>query len=292
VTFATDAAAGTCLEPEDIAAFVDGRLQGAARAAVLRHLADCERCHELFAETSRSVLDEEPASRRPRRAWFPPLLAAAGLLLAAAVGILLLRGPSEIQVASLVDALPPSAATHLATAPVLRGGGTASEGSGAAVGALLVDLRLVAEAADPAQGREVLRQLAERLDAAGQMDEETRLVRAAANDVSGWRRLSALIEERAGERFPSPEPELGKLLEAGRLAAASGTPGFFTSHRRAALERIRRQVTASERRAALDAVASAWDAPDRSLPRLERALASALALVSRSPAAPFPQGTQ
>jgi Tfp pilus assembly protein PilF len=40
-----------CPEPEDLAAFADGTLPGKARTAIELHLADCETCREVVADT-------------------------------------------------------------------------------------------------------------------------------------------------------------------------------------------------------------------------------------------------
>lgn len=44
---------GVCPDPEELAAFVDGRLPEGARADMERHLAECAGCRELFAEVVR-----------------------------------------------------------------------------------------------------------------------------------------------------------------------------------------------------------------------------------------------
>lgn len=62
-----------CLEAETLAAFMDGRLPASERAAVERHLAECEDCYEVWMEATAHVVK----SRRP---WF-----ARGALVAAAL---------------------------------------------------------------------------------------------------------------------------------------------------------------------------------------------------------------
>jgi len=53
-----------------MAAYIDGRLTGPAKAAVTSHLADCEDCHVIFAESARLRLaSEQELESRPRRAW-------------------------------------------------------------------------------------------------------------------------------------------------------------------------------------------------------------------------------
>ncbi len=47
-------------ELEDLAAFVDGRLTGADRERVVAHVADCDRCREVVAQTMRFQLEDAP----------------------------------------------------------------------------------------------------------------------------------------------------------------------------------------------------------------------------------------
>lgn len=77
--------ADACVDPERLAAFMDGRLSDAERVAVESHLADCGRCLELTAAMVRS---EPPAAvPLPRRSWWStgwlvPTTAAGVALLA------------------------------------------------------------------------------------------------------------------------------------------------------------------------------------------------------------------
>jgi tetratricopeptide (TPR) repeat protein len=73
----------TCPDPADLAAFVDRKLTGDARAAMEAHLADCDDCREVYAEALRL---EPRASVLPfrRRVW-----AAGGGILALAASLLI-----------------------------------------------------------------------------------------------------------------------------------------------------------------------------------------------------------
>jgi cytochrome c-type biogenesis protein CcmH/NrfG len=85
-----------CLSPETLAAFIDGRLDVAARAAAETHLAECEDCYEAMVETTRTLHDvsglvttspASPAARPgPRTGWW-----IAGLTAAAAVILIVMR---------------------------------------------------------------------------------------------------------------------------------------------------------------------------------------------------------
>jgi hypothetical protein len=272
-----------CLDPEEVAALIDGRLAPAARAAALEHVAGCADCHEVLAQTGRAVIEEDARApvARPAgfRAWLPAV-AAASVILALLAVLLLARRPGDTGAASLVASLPASAAaSHLRAPSPVRGGGANSRAPALAVGALLVDLRVAAAAGDPARGRPVLEQLAAELSSVALLDEEARRCREAARaaDVAGWSALADAVEQRAEERFPRPWPELGRLLEASRLAAATRTDAFFTGARRDALRSAAEATPDPALRAAVGAVLAAWDRAPRDFEGLERACAQALA---------------
>lgn len=78
-----------CLADGIVASLADGRLDDAARAAALRHLADCLRCRRVVAEVGRAVgdravADEVAGLERPRHrgrwVWISVAAAAALLL--------------------------------------------------------------------------------------------------------------------------------------------------------------------------------------------------------------------
>ncbi len=77
-----------CPAPEDLAAFVDGKLSREARAAIELHLADCDTCREAVADTV-SLSNEYVGPMllgRPRRR----VLAGGGAVLAMAASLLVL----------------------------------------------------------------------------------------------------------------------------------------------------------------------------------------------------------
>ena len=79
---------GGCLDAELLAAYIDGRVTAPERSEVEAHLAGCEACHFVFAESFRE--SAEPAHDEQAKQWWPrPTLwrAAAGLAAAAAVVI-------------------------------------------------------------------------------------------------------------------------------------------------------------------------------------------------------------
>lgn len=159
------AATGQHPEVEQIAAFLDGRLEGDEREHVVAHLADCEDCYEIFSETARFLREEEaadavapePAVEMPPPAlsegagrvlrpgqgrWRRAALLPAAVLAAAAALALVVWSPAARflgfgaeaprSVADLAGGLPvENAASTLAGTwdqhgwPVMRGAGTA-----------------------------------------------------------------------------------------------------------------------------------------------------------------------
>lgn len=82
-----------CLDAETLAAWADGGLSGAARAAAESHVADCARCQAVVSTAARieaiAPVRVEPA-RRFWLAWLVPLTAAAAAL---AIWVAVPRGP-------------------------------------------------------------------------------------------------------------------------------------------------------------------------------------------------------
>jgi len=68
-----------CPDPSTLAMFAEGALPRAARAEVLRHLADCPECPLVVGEMVRFLRSESPGtpSTRGRGAWWASWLAAA-----------------------------------------------------------------------------------------------------------------------------------------------------------------------------------------------------------------------
>jgi len=58
------------VDDRTMAAYIDGRLTGPAKAAVTAHIAECDDCHFVFAESARLRLEAEPESQSWRqRVW-------------------------------------------------------------------------------------------------------------------------------------------------------------------------------------------------------------------------------
>lgn len=91
---------GVCPEVELLAAFADGRLEGEEKARLIEHLANCEDCRELVAESLAAAreIDQQgvslpfprPSQRRSHLRW----LVAAGVAVAL-VGLWWFRAPAS-----------------------------------------------------------------------------------------------------------------------------------------------------------------------------------------------------
>ncbi len=100
-------APNNCPSPETLAAFAEGRLKGAERAAVLAHLDECEACVGDVALGMRAVEEEGTNVVRPRR-WTPWLAAvAASVIVAVSIPAVLQLRRSPID--RLVAAAPRTA---------------------------------------------------------------------------------------------------------------------------------------------------------------------------------------
>lgn len=153
----------SCLDLEDIAAYLDGLLAPADRQRVIRHLANCPVCFEVYAGAARFQLDEQaglddegappesakplPFERPPQRIAAPPatrpgrlrrrvrwIAAAAAAVLVAALGWELERWTSDPErafssaslVADLARGMAPAVAVPDAVR-TMRGPGEARE---------------------------------------------------------------------------------------------------------------------------------------------------------------------
>jgi CHAT domain-containing protein len=92
---------------ETLGAFLDGRLDGTQRAAVVVHLSECNTCVELLGGARRALLEVQPEEKRVvpmRRPWF---LAAAAAIVAIIATFALLQD-RDAGVETLIAAAPSS----------------------------------------------------------------------------------------------------------------------------------------------------------------------------------------
>jgi anti-sigma factor RsiW len=167
------ARSAACPDEHEIAGYVDGELDAAARQRVEGHLADCGHCLELVGLLCRehgaggtepacaeiATPARDPAARSPRRPWWlaPQWAAAATLILA--VPLLLQLGRNPDRGAGEQESPEPRATRMLAPTPA--GLQVLAPGAGAAVdgrrlsfrwtdvaGTPYYDVRIVTDAGD------------------------------------------------------------------------------------------------------------------------------------------------
>ena len=73
---------GQCPSIEDIAALIDGKLEGSEKDKIMAHITDCPDCYEIFSHTSRDILFlSEKKKQKVTRITIPALAFAACLVL-------------------------------------------------------------------------------------------------------------------------------------------------------------------------------------------------------------------
>lgn len=271
-------------DEETLAAFVDGALPAPKRRRVTEHLASCEDCYEVFAETAR-FLDEhaqhrkKPASpgrvvpfdrrglRLPARAW----IAAAAVLVVALVGAWLvlrggptgpidpLRATSEEIVTLLNEETREAAVEHLwdETSDALAFSRPSPEARAFSLGVHLVDAQAALEAGDEEAARRSLEAVAEIL-----LDAPATDLSGAASDLVREPKLSdlAALERRLAGEVPVHRLRQGRLVETARLAAAAGSEEFFARPEvQEAFEEMRRQDFSEPARRELERSLTATD---------------------------------
>lgn len=98
---------GHCPSPEEIAALVDGSMDGDARDNLLGHLAECDNCRQIFVRARELIHDDQSAGER-RRYVVPSLLATAATVVIALTLTLTTRqsAPRKTHVAKQEQATP------------------------------------------------------------------------------------------------------------------------------------------------------------------------------------------
>jgi hypothetical protein len=236
-----------CPDLERLAAFVDGRLAGGERSALVAHLADCDACREIVAETAR--LASEPAApgeargavvpfprAERRRAWLAGAAAAAVAL--AASGLWLLR-PERDPTGVALAALAAEPATRSALGEewseprwsVVRGEGPIVSDAARAfrLGARAAALEVALGAGDRLAARRLAVESALLLDDVPLADPVASAYRgiasALAAPAAATRPLAEDARRGAALAREAVDPDLwalGRWAETGRLLAASG----------------------------------------------------------------------
>ena len=244
-------------DPEILAAFIDGRLRGDERRAVVEHLDRCADCYEVFSETVRFQQKDEPRGqvvRPPRFAGRPWLwaAAAAAVVFVAILALPILRMAPERPVVTGADAPE----LRLSSAALVRemglgeppgatpapwqgwpegfgfAGGLDRETAAFRVGVRLVDLRMALREGDLGTARELVPELTGALEAAGiaaELDGQLEVAREAAAlaDADALGGTVGSIEAAAEGLLDPFALAFGKWAEAGRLAASAGDRELF-----------------------------------------------------------------
>jgi Putative zinc-finger len=252
-------AQGHCPTDEELAAFIDGMLSPSERSRITAHLADCESCYEIFAgavhfqqetvspyQAAAKVVSfpgPRPGGGGSRKRWWLPATAAA--VLAVGVGLAgywTFYQEPKISLADLTTVSPsgPLTAGDYYHGAVYRGGKdndslpsvTAPE---LMVGVLLMDVSLDRRQGnvDPGRLHEIGSKLAETsvfpVESARFLEASRKL---RSGDAAARREVAASLpaQEAALDTLLSESPpyNLGKWAEAGRLAARTRNPGFFS----------------------------------------------------------------
>jgi hypothetical protein len=293
------------IDPERIAALIDGRLGERERAELLARLAtssddDLESvadavavARELEGENAAApaAVRRRPSWRRPPGSWLALAAAAVGVVLAPAIWWST-RGqdgagdPSRFAraITQAEGGLPAGWDTHPWGATRSAPAGLTPQARAVRVGARMTDLELAARAGDPRTAElagDVVALLAD-VPGSGPATTDYRAVMMA--DPGGpSERLTALVERARMSVTPIFDRdylEVGAWLEAARLAASRRDSAFFASRAsRDMLERVGNlRSVASPTRSYLDSVRQVISNNAARDPRtVDRVLAEALA---------------
>ena len=223
----------TNIDPERLAALLDGRLNDTEATAVRAQLASADEdtlaayadAVAVFAEMNPSPVVSIESARRRR--WFIPAMAAAAA--AAAIAGVALR-PSAYEPAMYASAVP--LLSHSSAEPmwsVTRGGvdGVSDRARSIRIGALLTDLQVDAIHGDPAKTHaSALATLIEgRLGNGARAAALREFVNSSSTTLTADQAKS--LGQQAVGATDRSLMRVGAYLEAARIASASGDVGFF-----------------------------------------------------------------
>jgi putative zinc finger protein len=274
---------------EELAAYIDGTLEKEESQRITEHLADCEECYAVYAETLQFQLESEAAEGKdkvvvpfpsPKR-WQPSyvwLPAAAALLLVTLGGWYAfqnaLLGPAPKL--AVADVAPSAQGRPIADLlwnhNVYRGEGeeeTELDRGSFQIGALLIDFRLSAQAGDVPNASETWRSIGRVVKPVYFMAEDGDRILAQANQISDATSLSRVAatadttEKSLGDSLSAEYLDFGKWTEAGRVAALTRDPAFFKNRKNqrflAYALRDKEIQPSSEVRQELEEIARIWD---------------------------------
>lgn len=286
------------IDPERLAALLDGRLDAGQRAELLAQLDQSPEMLQAYADaaavqqelaTEAAAGPATSASTRAARRWYRYpgswMALAAAIVLAVATPLAWRAGhpglPAPAELASRVDVATTRLAADEPPWPQLRGAGEPSDPTARAVriGARLVDLAVLTRASDSAASRVAL-QLSSMLSgvpAGGPATVAFRSLsdaRSVSNDTVRLREAETAAEGVAGRA----EVRAGAWLEAARLAAAGRDSAFFDESRTMAALRALESLSGQSAtgRSAVARLRDALRARPRDWDRLEQSVVAAL----------------
>ncbi|MBP7586825.1 MAG: zf-HC2 domain-containing protein [Thermoanaerobaculia bacterium] len=238
-----------CPELEALAAFVEGRLEGAEQAAVIEHLSDCEACREVVAESRALLAELDPAAAAPqaparplefrprssaRRIW---ALAAGLALTSAGLGYFLLAKSPSVD-AVMADFAQRGDAARLPSDwtdprwPVMRGDepSLADRALAFRLGVRRADLALAIALGDRASIELLANETAATLAGvpfAESIADRYRQIASGAHDsaidLSVFKASAALAARETREAVDEVTLDFGEWAETERLLASAGS---------------------------------------------------------------------
>jgi Putative zinc-finger len=243
--------AGHWPSDEELAAYIDGNLGEAESRRITEHLADCEECYAVYAETLQFQLESEaaeggkvvafPSKEGMEKRWWYGIAA----LLALGIGggwayQALLSSPPALVTAEVTASMQgkPALTGNLWLGPTYRGGGDEGEEApldpaSFQIGVQLVNLQVSLEAGQGEQAQDVVARILTILKDQMFVDDlkkgYTEITTAIANGTPPQQLAGKASElaQQAREAFDAPHLDFGQWVEAGQLAAAAGEPSFF-----------------------------------------------------------------
>lgn len=272
-----------CPDLERLAAFLDRRLDGAEDARVKDHLAACEPCYEVFAESLRFMEEESLSAIPPRpgsaRTWWTLGSTAAAAVFALVVLLPLLLPPRTPPFEHVLLPLAGKAPTE-ALGPawdvhgwaVTRGSVVRTDERRASfrLAVLTVDLRVALAGRDAELSRELVQRLLAELDTLELAQPLSHAYTLMRQEIEGGTPHAELVDladetqDLVREWADPPSFAFGRWCEESRLAALAqsgeyfrdpGVLGFVEAE-------VWRQQGSAEVLAALHELRSSLDDPD------------------------------
>lgn len=240
---------------EDLAAYIDGKLSKTERERTTAHLASCEDCYALYAETAHFLIDSSPATSEDavfdeKIVPFPSrgrgLVAkwgAIAALLLVGVGsgayFQFLMRPPALPTGDMTASLPnsPDVNQRFWLGPTYRGGGGEAEAkpdeTAVRLGIQLVNLQVSLRAGKVTESQDVVARILGLLKSQLFTDDLQKGYTAITVDLANGKSPAAVLPEatrlaqESREAVETTSLDLGQWVEAGRLAAISRDPSFF-----------------------------------------------------------------